>query len=106
MRSAYRDDPELAARAHRGLDEWLAAWDAGPPVLRGELVDGRLRITDTRRIAMEAEVLLSDEATALLLRLERPRPIDAIGARRGLGALLQRGFVVQHEGILLSVVVR
>ncbi len=105
MKSAYRDDPDLAARAHQGLDVWLQAWDAGPPELAGELQDGRLRVRDTRRIAMEPEVLLSADATALLLRLHKPAPIDGIGAARGLGALLQRGFVVQHEGVLLSVVV-
>jgi len=107
MKSAYRDDPDLAARAHRGLDVWLAAWDAGPPELTGELLGERLRIRDTRRVALEPETLLSAEATALLLRLEKkPTPIMAFGAQRGLGALLQRGFVVQHEGVLVSVVVR
>ena len=100
-------DPGVQARANGALGEWLAAWEGGPPSLDAEsLGDGRVRVRDTRRIAMEAEVTLSVEAAGLLVQVERPTPIDAVAGRPGLGALLQRGLVVQHEGMLISVVVR
>jgi len=100
-------DPGLAARANQVLSQWLAAWEAGPPSVQAErLADQRLVVRDTRRVAMEPEVTLSREASELLLRVEKPTPIDAVAARPGLGALLQRGLVVQHEGMLVSVVVR
>lgn len=54
---------------------------------------------------MEEEVTLSAASSALLLRLEKPTPLDVVHDR-ALGVLLQRGFVVQHEGYLISVVVR
>lgn len=103
--SAYVEDPELARRAHEGLDRWLDAWAAGPPELTGVLDGDVLHVRDTRAVALEEETTLSAAATALLLRLEKPRPIDVV-TDRALGVLLQRGFVVQHEGYLVSVVVR
>ena len=103
--SAYTDDPELARRAHEGLDRWLEAWHAGPPELVAVEDGDGLRIRDTRGIAMDEEVTLSAASSALLLRLEKPTPLDVVHDR-ALGVLLQRGFVVQHEGYLISVVVR
>ena len=91
----------------QGLSQGLAAGEAGPPSVQAErLADQRLVVRDTRRVAMEPEVTLSREASELLLRVEKPPPLDAVAARPGLGALLQRGLVVQHEGMLVSVVVR
>lgn len=99
-------DPAVSAAANAALGQWFDAWEDAPPVLEATpLPDGRLQIRDTRRVALEPEVTLSADASALLLRLEKPTPIDA-APQRGLGALLQRGFVVQHEGMLVSVVVR
>jgi len=103
--SAYTDDPELARRAHEGLDRWLEAWHAGPPELVAVEDGDGLRIRDTRGIAMDEDVTLSAASSALLLRLEKPTPLDVVHDR-ALGVLLQRGFVVQHEGYLISVVVR
>ena len=106
LRSAW-NDPALAAHANVVLGRWLAAWEAGPPSLEAEqLPGGRLAVRDTRRVAMEPEVTLSRSASELLLRLEKPTPIANLATERALGALLQRGLVVQHEGMLVSVVVR
>jgi len=100
-------DPALAERADHVFGRWLAAWDAGPPALEAEVLeDARLRVRDTRRIAVEPQVTLPEKASELLLRLEKPTPMEAVEGRPGLGALLYRGFVVQHEGMLVSVVVR
>ena len=112
MRSPYRDNPRLAARVHRGLAAWSAAWNQGgaPPALDGfDLPDGGMRVTDTRRIAQEPSVTLSAPVADLLRSLEKPAPFEDAEARSqvpAFGGLLQRGFVVQHEGMLLSVVVR
>lgn len=104
--SAYLDR-SLAARANQALGWWLAAWDTAPPTLEAEaLEDGRVRVRDTRRVAVEPEATLSNKASELLLRLEKPTPIEAMEGRAGLPALLYRGLVVQHEGMLVSVVVR
>lgn len=112
MRSPYRSNRRLAARVDRGLAGWTAAWnsDTGPPTLRGdELPEGGMRVTDTRRVAQEETVNLSAPIAALLRSLDKPTPIEQAEELSGVpafGGLLQRGFVVQHEGLLLSVVVR
>jgi len=112
MRSPYRSNRRLAARVHRGLTEWTAAWNvnAGPPMLRGDdLAGGGMRVTDTRRIAQEETVDLSPPIADLLRRLDKPTPIEQaeeLSDVPAFGGLLQRAFVVQHEGLLISVVVR
>jgi len=106
VESAWHD-PTLAARASRLLGRWMAAWSGEPPTLEAEsLEDGRLRVRDTRRVAIEGEAVLSVKASGLLLRLEKPGTIEAVGSPPGLAELLHRGLVVQHEGMLISVVVR
>ncbi len=110
--SPYRRDKVLGRRVGAAVDTWNAAWLApgGPPVLIGEaLEDGGLRVTDTRRSAVLREVTLGAGAADLLRRLERPTPVDRVEADAdpaALGDLLFRGFVVQHEAVCLSVVVR
>jgi ribosomal peptide maturation radical SAM protein 1 len=112
IQSPYRSDPRLAARVHRGLGAWIQAWERaeGPPVLDGEdLAGGGMRVADTRPVAAEAEVTLSPAVAELLRSLDKPTPIAEAEARSAVpafGGLLQRGLVVQHEGLLLSVVVR
>jgi len=101
------NDPRIQRVANEALGRWMEGWRGDPPVLQATTaVDGRLTIRDTRTVALETDVTLSAEASALLRRLEKPTPIDAVPPRGGLGVLLQRGLVVQHEGLLVSVVVR
>ncbi|MCO4771252.1 MAG: RiPP maturation radical SAM C-methyltransferase [Deltaproteobacteria bacterium] len=110
MKSPYRDNPRLAAKVHRGLADWSAAWAEGtPPELVGtEHPDGSITVRDTRRVAADAETRLSPEVATLLRRLDKPTPFEQAeeqSAVPAFGGLLQRGFVVQHEEALVSVVV-
>jgi ribosomal peptide maturation radical SAM protein 1 len=112
LRSPYRDDPSLGLRVHAAVAGWNALWSgpAPPPALVAlPLDDGRLRIVDTRRAAVQPTVELSMKASALLLHLERPRPAEAVeheADAAALSELLYRNFVADHDGKLLSLVVR
>ena len=110
MRSPYRSSRRLAARIDRCLAEWTAAWAEGPPTLEGvDAEDGGMTVRDTRRLAADSEVRLSPAVAALLRRLDKPMPYEVAEAESevpAFGGLLQRGLVVQHEGMLISVVVR
>ena len=58
---------------------------------------------------MQREVALSDKAGELLRRLEKPRSAEVVEEEAdpaALAELLYRNFVVDHDGKLLSVVVR
>ena len=106
LRSPFRDDPRLGRRVTGVVGGWSALWSraGGPPVLAAEDAGGgRLRVVDTRRVSVEREVVLSVGASALLLELEKPRGAKGEAA---LAELLYRNFVVDHDGKVLSVVVR
>ncbi len=111
LRSPYRDDPALGERVTATVAGWNALWNGPgePPELSARDEGGRLRVTDTRRMAVESEVLLSEAAGALLLRLEKPRPAERIEEEAdpaALSELLYRNLVADHDGKLLSLVVR
>jgi len=109
MRSPYRSSRRLAARIDRCLSEWSEAWAAGVLCAGEDQEDGSLLVRDSRRVASEPEVRLSPEVAGLLRRLEKPTPYEEAEADSpvpAFGGLLSRGFLVQHEGVLLSVVVR
>jgi len=110
MRSPYRQDRRLAARIDRCLETWSAAWSESAPVLLGEdQPDGSMRVLDTRRVAQDRDVVLPPAIADLLRALDKPTPYEQAEASSpvpAFGGLLSRGLVVQHEGILVSVVVR
>jgi ribosomal peptide maturation radical SAM protein 1 len=112
LRSPFRDDPRLGRRVTGVVGGWNELWNSpgGPPVLMAEEVEhGRLRVVDTRRLAVQREVALSDKAGELLRRLEKPRSAEVVEEEAdpaALAELLYRNFVVDHDGKLLSVVVR
>lgn len=109
MASPYRDDPALAARVHAGLARWQAAHAAGARLDGVDRPDGGMDVTDSRPGAEAASHVLAPEVAALLRRLEHPTPADVaegLSPVPAFGGLLQRGLLVQHEGLLLSVVTR
>jgi ribosomal peptide maturation radical SAM protein 1 len=90
---------------------WQALWrtPAKRPRLYGEWrPSGSAVIIDTRPIAREHLTVLPPSAANALLHLERPRTLAAIPdfAKGHLDLLLARRFVVDHEGVLVSAVVR
>ncbi len=106
LQSPYRDDPVLGRRVTSAIDGWHARWETVPrPLLRWDGLD----VVDTRRSAVQRRAPLSVTSRHLLERLDKPRRWETVQAdtdAAALGDLLHRGFVVQHEDKLVSVVVR
>ena len=107
MKSPYRDDPVLGKRLTAEIAGWHARWGAGGG--RPALQYAENGVVDTRRSAVQRHTRLDPTSAALLTRLEKPLRWDRAeedADHAALGDLLHRGFVVQHEDKLVSVVVR
>jgi ribosomal peptide maturation radical SAM protein 1 len=107
LKSPYRDDPVLGRRITARIAGWHARWSApeGRPVL--QFSDDE--IIDTRHSAIQRRTVLPARALELLRVLDKPARWERVEEEADPGALadlLHRGFVVQHEDKLLSVVVR
>ena len=65
-------------------------------------------IVDTRSIAREKLTIISREQDEALRVLARAKPLDALDpeTRALVPFLLERDFVIEHEGLLLTVVTR
>ncbi|MCW3848265.1 RiPP maturation radical SAM C-methyltransferase [Sphingomonas sp. LB-2] len=104
------DDAEARRPIARAIGEWRLQWIVGaPPELRIAATDtGTAVLVDTRRIARERYLELPADWALALRLLERPRTRDAIDTVTAtvLEELLARGYVIEHEGKLLSVVTR
>ena len=106
----FMADGELVAAFHAAVDAWKARWRAGPPRL--SLIDrggADVAVIDTRTIADAPLISLPRAAEQALGYFERPRPAAAEHPSQIAGEitrLLRLGFVVEHENMLLSVVVR
>ena len=107
--TAFLDQPELVAGMRDAIGAWRGAWAAAqPPVLRLVEVGSAAVVADTRTVACAPMSPISAEERDLLIRLEKPR------ARAGLDpadlalveGLIARDFVIDHEDILMSIVVR
>jgi ribosomal peptide maturation radical SAM protein 1 len=107
--TAFLDRPDLVAGMRRAIEAWRAAWaETKVPVLRLVEVGGAGMVVDTRGVAREPMTPLSAGQYELLLRLEKPRARDALDEASAalVDALVARDFVIDHEGILMSIVVR
>ncbi|HEY0106315.1 MAG TPA: RiPP maturation radical SAM C-methyltransferase [Rhizomicrobium sp.] len=105
----FLDDKELRASFHAGFARWKLHWLVKSPVLHmNEAPDGGYAITDTRSLAVEASFAASREMGAALRYLERPRKPVVLPADVAvhLDELTRRHFVIEHEGLLMSVVTR
>ena len=107
--TAFMADRALVGAFHAGIETWRARWRAGPPLLR--LLDrggSQVAVADTRAVAASPLVSLSRQAEQALRHFERPRAnighAPEIAAE--IEALVQLGFLVEHDGRLLSVVIR
>jgi ribosomal peptide maturation radical SAM protein 1 len=105
----FLDHPEVLVRLHAAIKQWKDAWSRDPrPVLQLFEKGTSTFVLDTRPIAREAVTRLSPEQDAALQHLERPRSRAAIDPQFAEAAdwLVARDFVIDHEGKLMSVVVR
>lgn len=105
----FLDHPEVLARLQAAIKQWKDSWNRDPrPVLQLFEKGNSTYVLDTRPIAREAVTLLSPEQYAALRHLERPRPRASLDPALEAVAdwLVARDFVIDHEGKLLSVVVR
>ncbi len=107
----YLEDRALQRRLEGAVARWKRLWDGEelPPKLAAvPLETGSWYVEDTRSCAREPVCLAPPEWARLLLRLERPVAPDRLSgdAKTVLGELAARGFVVEHEGKVLSLVTR
>jgi ribosomal peptide maturation radical SAM protein 1 len=101
--------PDVLERLKEGIAEWQRAWEHNAhPVLQLFEAGTSTFIIDTRPIARAATTRLSADQLATLLHFERAHP--RAGLDPALGAtvawLLEHNFLIEHEGKLMSVVVR
>ncbi|MEI9992959.1 MAG: RiPP maturation radical SAM C-methyltransferase [Rhizomicrobium sp.] len=105
------EDKGTIDKLRLAIGVWKHQWHRPDhlPVLR--VVDGgggQLAIADTRSVAVQGLTVISREAFETLKHFERPQPRDALegAAAHIVRFLLDRHFLVEHEGLLLSVVTR
>jgi ribosomal peptide maturation radical SAM protein 1 len=108
--TALIEDVDTRRAITRAIGEWRIQWvvKAAPELRVAEVHDAGVVIADTRRIAEEPRVMLSHEQDEVLRLLERPRGRDGLdpAAVPIVEELLARRYLIEHEGKLLSVVVR
>ncbi len=92
----------------RAIGIWRLQWVIGSgPELMIVNADGAPVLVDTRRIASAARTPLPPAWDDALHLLERPRaPGDVDVEPSVIAALIERRYVILHEGLLLSVVTR
>ncbi len=104
------DDAPLRAELAAAVDRWHSLWRGGarPRLRLMRTGGGKLIVADTRGFALPSLTPLADGADDALAFFERPRRPGELSdaAAAHVEELLARRFVVAHEGLLLSVVVR
>lgn len=103
------ENPDVRLAAARAIATWRLQWIvATPPELCITADNGVLVLSDTRRIAVERQVVIPEAWDAILRYAERPRQRSDFDAASMdiLNVLVTRGYVIEHEGRLLSVVTR
>lgn len=109
--TAFTLEPALIKRLDALIERWQGLWEPGqtPPMLRAVFAQpSGVVVSDTRSVARAPITLLAHDVFALLCRLERPTPRTALdpAAQAIADDLIARGFVIEHEEMLLSIVIR
>lgn len=110
--TAFMSDGDLLGAVHDAYDVWHAQWQGltRPPVLTALDIgpDAPVVIADTRRIAGARMTSISRACDDALRRLEKPRRRDSLDPEvaQFVPMLLRHRFIIEHEGLLLSVVTR
>lgn len=107
----FLEDTALRAEFSAAIEHWRSLWATDHPRPRLELhrmQNGKVVVTDTRSIAKMPITILPADAEEALKYFERPRRAGEYSkvAARHVEQFLEQRFVVEHEGLLLSVVVR
>ncbi len=107
--SQFLKDDSLREQFSAAVDTWCNRWkraDTLPVLSRVRILPGLTGVKDTRKCAVQEFYMPDDAESALLDHLATPRTrSDVSGAiAGGLQNLLDRNFVVDHEGFLLSLV--
>ncbi|MEI9989189.1 MAG: RiPP maturation radical SAM C-methyltransferase [Rhizomicrobium sp.] len=105
------EDKDTLARLQLAIGVWKHQWSRMDRLPALRVVDnggGDLAIADTRRVAVAGLTVLPRRMFEVLKYFERPRPSEGLdGAMANdVRFLLERHFVVEHEGLLLAVVTR
>lgn len=103
------DDPDLLARLKSAVSAWAESWKATPrPSLQMFDTPTSTLILDTRAIARQHFTPISAEQKDALIRLEKPLTRAGMDPALEVHAewLLSHDFVIEHEGKIMSVVVR
>ena len=106
----FMEDRALLSAFHDGIALWRSRWRAEQPILH--LIDrggAQVAVADTRSLSRARLTTLSRAAERTLRHFERPRPRAGVHPPQisaEIDALLERHFLVEHEEMLISVVVR
>jgi ribosomal peptide maturation radical SAM protein 1 len=103
------DSPRLIERFDAAVADWRRSYHAERrPMLQMALSREGALVLDTRPIARTLMTRLSPGQYEALVELERPKARAAIDPALAADAdwLVERDFVIEHEGKLMSVVVR
>lgn len=110
--TALMADGDMLDRLHKAYDAWHEQWGPGrrPPILTALPThkNGPSIIADTRRFAKQRIQPLTAEQDAALVHLEQPRRLSQLepAVAALLPHLIDQGWVIEHEGFLVSVVTR
>jgi len=107
-RTELLDTPALIEQLRSAMATWRQSWSNGnPPLLQLFERDGQALVLDTRAIARQPLTKLSEAQRGALFELRSAR--SGAGMEPELAAaahwLIDRGFVIDHEDTLTSVVV-
>ncbi|HVZ50563.1 MAG TPA: RiPP maturation radical SAM C-methyltransferase [Pseudolabrys sp.] len=104
------DDDAKREEFRDAIETWRRQWTADKrPILTAvDRGDGTVAITDTRRIAKARTTAISRAMDMALRHCERPRGTDQLDgfSREDIDFLIDRRFLLQHEGLFLTVVTR
>ena len=110
--TAFMSDGALLGAVHDAYDTWQAQWQgrSRAPMLTALDVgpEAPVVIADTRRIAAARMTSISRACDDALRHLEKPRRFDSLDPQVAgfVPMLLKHRFVIEHEGLLLSVITR
>ena len=106
--TALLNDADTRLAMGRAIGMWRLQWARGvSPELKIVTEGGVPMLIDTRRIATVARTPLPPAWDDALRLLERPyAPVDLAADSAVIEALVDRRYVIAHEGLLLSVVTR
>ncbi len=105
------EDKDMIARLQLAIGVWKHQWSRTDRLPALRLIDsggGELAVADTRRVAVAGLTVISRRMFEVLKHFERPRPSEEMDGAMAAEVrfLLERHFVVEHEGLLLTVVTR